>query len=98
MKSKDYQYSPKNRQKPNCNIGNWRYENTIKLKTFDTRDGCALMENSDRDTPDIELSKTMRVQLNIAENSLADFLIKSGDTQWNPKTANILKKDVDSLV
>jgi len=39
------------------------------------------MEYSDRETPDIELSKTMRVQLNIAEKSLADFLIESGDTQ-----------------
>ena len=39
------------------------------------------MENSDRETPDIKLSKTMRVQLNIAEKPLADFLIESGGTQ-----------------
>jgi len=38
------------------------------------------MGYSDRDTPDIEL-KTMSVQLNIAEKSLADSLIESGDTQ-----------------
>lgn len=30
---------------------------------------------------DIELSKTMRVQVNIGENSLADFLIETGDAR-----------------
>jgi len=45
------------------------------------RDDSDLREYSDRDTPNIELSKTMRVQLNIAEKSLVDFLIESGDTQ-----------------
>ena len=37
--------------------------------------------HSDLDTPDIELSKTMRVQLNIGQKSLAEFLIESGDAR-----------------
>lgn len=37
--------------------------------------------DSDLATPDIELSKTMRVQLNIGDNSLAEFLIETGDTR-----------------
>ena len=37
--------------------------------------------HSDLDTPDIELSKTMRVQLNIGESTLADFLIETGDAR-----------------
>lgn len=36
--------------------------------------------HSDLNTPDIELGKTMRVELNIGKNSLAEFLIETGDT------------------
>lgn len=36
---------------------------------------------SDVGTPDIPLGKTIRVQLNIGENSLAEFLIESGDAR-----------------
>jgi hypothetical protein len=38
-----------------------------------------LLIKLDRESPDIELSKTIRVQLNIGENSLSEFLIESGD-------------------
>lgn len=39
------------------------------------------LHSNDATIPDIELSKTMRVQLNIGENSLADFLIETGDAR-----------------
>jgi flagellin-like protein len=38
-----------------------------------------LLIKLDGQSPDIELSKTIRVQLNIGENSLSEFLIESGD-------------------
>ncbi len=37
--------------------------------------------HSDPTIPDIELSKTMRVQVNIGASSLSDFLIESGDAR-----------------
>ena len=37
--------------------------------------------SSDLETPDIALGKTIRVKLNIGENSLAEFLIESGDAR-----------------
>ena len=39
------------------------------------------LHSNDVAIPDIELSKTMRVQLNIGESSLADFLIETGDAR-----------------
>jgi len=35
--------------------------------------------HSDLNTPDIKLGKTMKVELNIGKNSLAEFLIETGD-------------------
>ena len=40
-----------------------------------------LLIKLDTTNDDIELSKTMRVQLNIGEKSLADFLIETGDAR-----------------
>ena len=37
--------------------------------------------DSDNGIPDITLNKTIRVKLNIGENSLAEFLIESGDAR-----------------
>jgi flagellin-like protein len=39
------------------------------------------LHSNDATIPDIQLSKTMRVQLNIGESSLADFLIETGDAR-----------------
>jgi len=40
-----------------------------------------LVVKLDRDNPDIPLSKTIRVQLNIGTNTLSEFLIESGGAQ-----------------
>jgi flagellin-like protein len=40
-----------------------------------------LLVKLDTTNPDIELSKTVRAQINIGENALADFLIETGDAR-----------------
>lgn len=46
--------------------------------------------------PDIELSKTVRVQLNIGTNTLSEFLIETGGAQWTLMAIDLhLKVDVD---
>ena len=52
----------------------------FKIKIYTSVAGNLLVK-LDTSNDDIELSKTTRIQINLGENSLADFLIETGDTR-----------------